>query len=171
MARDYIGHGVRARAQALVTLELGPENDLERIQKLLNEVDHKRFTRLDRALLAKAKERLRSRLGLGPSRPTRVEWSSGRSGRHAQPGPWIAVADWDGACEQARPWRADGTRVLSADFAWQRSLRNASARGSQAPRCGHEPVRQPTSLRRGYTLADTGLLLLAIQNASTGASA
>ena len=56
MARDYIGHGVRARAQALVTLELGPENDLERIQKLLNEVDHKRFTRLDRALLAKAKE-------------------------------------------------------------------------------------------------------------------
>ena len=55
MARDYIGHGVRARAQALVTLELGPENDLERTQKLLNEVDHERFTRLDRALLAKAK--------------------------------------------------------------------------------------------------------------------
>ena len=55
MARDYIGHGVRARAQALVTLELGPENDLERTQKLLNEVDHDRFTRLDRALLAKAK--------------------------------------------------------------------------------------------------------------------
>ena len=25
MARDYIAHGVRARAQALVTLELGPE--------------------------------------------------------------------------------------------------------------------------------------------------
>ena len=24
MARDYIGHGIRARAQDLVTLELGP---------------------------------------------------------------------------------------------------------------------------------------------------
>ena len=58
MARDYIGHGVRARAQALVTLELGPENELERIQKLLNEVDHERFTRLDRALLAKAKDNI-----------------------------------------------------------------------------------------------------------------
>jgi type IV secretory pathway VirD2 relaxase len=58
MARDYIGHGVRARAQALVTLELGPENDLERIQKLLNEVDHERFTRLDRALLSKAKDNI-----------------------------------------------------------------------------------------------------------------
>jgi type IV secretory pathway VirD2 relaxase len=58
MARDYIGHGVRARAQALVTLELGPENELELIQKLLNEVDHERFTRLDRALLAKAKDNI-----------------------------------------------------------------------------------------------------------------
>ena len=35
MARDYIGHGVRARAQGLVTLELGPESELERLQKLI----------------------------------------------------------------------------------------------------------------------------------------
>ena len=39
MARDYIGHGVRARAQGLVTLELGPESELERLQKLMNEVE------------------------------------------------------------------------------------------------------------------------------------
>jgi hypothetical protein len=31
-----------ARAQALVPLEMGPENELERLQKLLNEVDHER---------------------------------------------------------------------------------------------------------------------------------
>jgi type IV secretory pathway VirD2 relaxase len=37
---------------------MGPENELERIQKLLNEVDHERFTRLDRALLAKAKDNI-----------------------------------------------------------------------------------------------------------------
>ena len=55
MARDYISHGVRARAQALVTLELGPESDLERVQKLHNEVSQERLTRLDRALIGRAK--------------------------------------------------------------------------------------------------------------------
>ena len=56
MARDYIFHGVRARAQALVTLELGPENDLERVQKLHNEVTQERLTRLDRALIGRVKD-------------------------------------------------------------------------------------------------------------------
>ena len=56
MARDYIGHGVRARAQALVTLELGPETQLERIQKLIDEVGQERLTRLDRQLMARAKD-------------------------------------------------------------------------------------------------------------------
>ena len=55
MARDYIGHGVRARAQALVTLELGPETQLERIQRLFDEVGQERFTRLDRQLMGRAK--------------------------------------------------------------------------------------------------------------------
>jgi hypothetical protein len=40
IARDYIAHGVRARAQALITLELGPEAEIERIQKLVNAVGH-----------------------------------------------------------------------------------------------------------------------------------
>jgi type IV secretory pathway VirD2 relaxase len=52
MARDYIAHGVRARAQGLITLELGPETDLERTQKLFNETGQERLTRLDRSLLA-----------------------------------------------------------------------------------------------------------------------
>jgi type IV secretory pathway VirD2 relaxase len=56
MARDYIGHGVRARAQSLITLELGPETEIERIQKLFNEVGQERLTRLDRALMARAKD-------------------------------------------------------------------------------------------------------------------
>lgn len=56
MARDYISHGVRARAQALVTLELGPESQLERVQKQFNEVAQERLTRLDHALRARAKE-------------------------------------------------------------------------------------------------------------------
>ena len=56
IARDYIGHGVRARAQALMTLELGPESELERLQKLASEVELERFTRLDHALMARAKD-------------------------------------------------------------------------------------------------------------------
>ena len=58
MARDYIAHGVRARAQALVTLELGPETEVERMQKLFNEVAQERLTRLDRSLLLRAKDRV-----------------------------------------------------------------------------------------------------------------
>ena len=58
MARDYIGHGVRARAQALVTLELGPETQLERIQKLFDEVGQERLTRIDRQLMVRAKDNI-----------------------------------------------------------------------------------------------------------------
>lgn len=58
MARDYISHGVRARAQALVTQELGPETQLERIQKLFDEVGQERLTRLDRQLMARAKDNI-----------------------------------------------------------------------------------------------------------------
>ena len=56
MARDYISHGIRARAQSLITLELGPETQLERMQKQLNEVGQERLTRLDYALRARARE-------------------------------------------------------------------------------------------------------------------
>lgn len=56
MARDYIGHGIRARAQSLVTLELGPETELERMRKQLNEVGQERWTRLDYGLKAHARE-------------------------------------------------------------------------------------------------------------------
>jgi type IV secretory pathway VirD2 relaxase len=56
IARDYISHGVRVRAQALVTLELGPETELERTAKLLNEVEQERFTYIDRTLLSRSKD-------------------------------------------------------------------------------------------------------------------
>jgi type IV secretory pathway VirD2 relaxase len=56
IARDYISHGVRVRAQALVTLELGPETELERTAKLLNEVEQERFTHIDRTLLGRSKD-------------------------------------------------------------------------------------------------------------------
>jgi type IV secretory pathway VirD2 relaxase len=56
MARHYISHGIRHRAQDLVTLELGPEQQFERIIKLANEMKAERFTSLDRGILKDAKE-------------------------------------------------------------------------------------------------------------------
>jgi type IV secretory pathway VirD2 relaxase len=56
MARHYISHGIRHRAQDLVTLELGPEQPLERVIKLANEMKAERFTSLDRGILRDAKE-------------------------------------------------------------------------------------------------------------------
>jgi type IV secretory pathway VirD2 relaxase len=53
MARDYIAYGIRARAQALVTLELGPETEIERLRKLTKEVDQERLTRLDRKIVGR----------------------------------------------------------------------------------------------------------------------
>ena len=58
MARDYISHGVRARAQSLITLELGPETDLEKLRKRYNEVGQERLTALDRSLTARARDNL-----------------------------------------------------------------------------------------------------------------
>jgi len=56
MARDYISHGVRARAQSLITLELGPETELEKLRKRYNEVAQERLTALDRSLTARARQ-------------------------------------------------------------------------------------------------------------------
>ena len=58
MARHYISHGIRHRAQDLVTLELGPEQQFERMIKLANEMKAERFTSLDRGILRDAKEDL-----------------------------------------------------------------------------------------------------------------
>ncbi|MFZ3361099.1 MAG: DUF3363 domain-containing protein, partial [Xanthobacteraceae bacterium] len=57
IAQDYITDGMRLRAQEFVTLELGPETDLELRTKLQAEVSAERFTRIDRAMLAEAQER------------------------------------------------------------------------------------------------------------------
>ena len=51
ISRDYISHGMRARASDLVTLELGPESEFENLRKLEQEVNAERLTRLDRAIL------------------------------------------------------------------------------------------------------------------------
>ncbi len=54
ISRDYIREGLRARAQTLVTLELGPRTDLEIRRGLESQVDAERWTVLDRDLVARA---------------------------------------------------------------------------------------------------------------------
>jgi type IV secretory pathway VirD2 relaxase len=56
IAQDYITDGMRLRAQELATLELGPETDQELRAKLEAEISAERFTRIDRAMIAEAKE-------------------------------------------------------------------------------------------------------------------
>jgi type IV secretory pathway VirD2 relaxase len=56
IARDYMSHGFRERARDLVTLELGPETQIELDRKLQAEMIADRFTRIDQALLRDEKD-------------------------------------------------------------------------------------------------------------------
>ena len=56
ISRDYIREGMRSRAQALVTMELGPRTDLEIRRGLEAEVGAERWTSLDRELARPATE-------------------------------------------------------------------------------------------------------------------
>jgi type IV secretory pathway VirD2 relaxase len=55
VARDYISHGMRGRAQDLVTQELGPRSDLEIRRSLQNQIEAERWTQLDRQLARDAR--------------------------------------------------------------------------------------------------------------------
>jgi type IV secretory pathway VirD2 relaxase len=54
ISRDYIGRGLRARAEQLVTLELGPRSEQEIRRALERQVDADRWTPLDQALARQA---------------------------------------------------------------------------------------------------------------------
>jgi type IV secretory pathway VirD2 relaxase len=56
ISRDYISHGLRARAADRVALELGPRSEREISSALEREVEAERWTGLDRALRAAADE-------------------------------------------------------------------------------------------------------------------
>jgi type IV secretory pathway VirD2 relaxase len=56
ISRDYIGRGLRGRAEERVELELGPRSEREISNALRREVDAERWTSLDRALRGLADE-------------------------------------------------------------------------------------------------------------------
>ncbi|WP_374544377.1 relaxase/mobilization nuclease domain-containing protein [Rhodoblastus sp.] len=55
---DYLANGVRERASELATLELGPVTEIEQRRKLMAEIDQDRLTRIDRAMIAEAEDRI-----------------------------------------------------------------------------------------------------------------
>ncbi|MGA7453144.1 MAG: DUF3363 domain-containing protein, partial [Rhodoplanes sp.] len=77
IAGDYIAHGIRARASEIVTLERGPQTEREVQQKLRQEVDEDRFTRLDATLLKEVNDE-----GLIDLRPGAEQSYLGRANRY-----------------------------------------------------------------------------------------
>jgi type IV secretory pathway VirD2 relaxase len=51
IAREYIAHGFRERASAIVSLDLGPRTDLEIEERLRHDVSQERLTTIDRRLI------------------------------------------------------------------------------------------------------------------------
>jgi type IV secretory pathway VirD2 relaxase len=51
IAREYIAHGFRERASAIVSLDLGPRTDLEIEERLRHDVSQERLTTIDRRLV------------------------------------------------------------------------------------------------------------------------
>lgn len=56
IARDYISHGIRERANELLTLELGPVSEQQIQRGYAREVDQERFTRLDREIVGQTED-------------------------------------------------------------------------------------------------------------------
>jgi len=115
IARDYISHGMRRRASELLTLELGPQTELETLQKLERQVDQDRFTDLDRQLVRSAEEGLVILQASGNRNDKRVQMAL-RSGR-------LRVLERRGLAAEIAPgrWR------LSSNL--ETTLRRAGERG------------------------------------------
>ncbi|WP_425106642.1 DUF3363 domain-containing protein [Ancylobacter sp.] len=77
IAGDYIAHGIRHRASELMTLELGPQTEVDLQNKLRHEVDADRLTRLDRMMIAEQREH-----GVLDLRPDAGESYLVRTNRH-----------------------------------------------------------------------------------------
>lgn len=134
IARDYIGHGLRSRAEELASTELGPKPEHEIVHTLDREVTAERWTRLD-AEIGQAADEL-GVIDLRPERPGPDDPSGRRLmiGRlqhletmglaaEAEPGQWVMA---EGASEKLGELGARGDII--------RTIGNALAdRGQERP--------------------------------------
>lgn len=79
ISRDYIREGLRARAQQIVTLELGPRSDQDIMRSLESQVEAERWTRIDRTLTREATAN-GGVIDLRPARDHR-DWQAVKIGR------------------------------------------------------------------------------------------
>jgi Protein of unknown function (DUF3363) len=122
IARDYISHGLRARAADLITRELGPETAIEAARKLQQDVAVERFTRLDRAILRDAAD---GTLELSAQPARDPVWHATRMGR-------LRTLERMGLAEETAPGRWQIDTELEA------KLRRLGERGDIIKTVHHE---------------------------------
>jgi type IV secretory pathway VirD2 relaxase len=163
IAGDYIAHGIRARASDLVTLQLGRQTEVEVQQKLGREVNHDRFTRLDRTLLNEAKDGIVD-LRISPGQSYLV-----RANRHLLIGRLqrleaIELAEpvepgvWELSPRLERSLKQLGQRIDTINLMHKALGDEAAERGALQFMVHHEMPRSPiTGHLRGKGLAGDGL--------------
>jgi type IV secretory pathway VirD2 relaxase len=95
ISRDYFSHAMRARAEELVTIELGHKNEREIRSELEREVLAERWTRLDRAIARQADDTGLIDLRPAPDEPTDRELRRLMIGRLQRLERW-SLAESDG---------------------------------------------------------------------------
>jgi type IV secretory pathway VirD2 relaxase len=141
IARNYIGHGLRARAADLITRELGPETEIEAVRKLQQEVTADRFTRLDRMIQRDAPN---GALEFNAHPTTDSVWHTARVGR-------LRTLERMGLAEEAGPgnWRIDA--------GLEAKLRRMGERGDIVKTMHRELAAAGLSRAAGnYTIFDPG---------------
>ena len=110
ISRDYIAHGLRARARDLVTRELGPRTEQDIGRSLARDVTSDRWTRLDRLIVHEA-ARSDGRLDVRPGADRASSWRALKIAR-------LETLQDLGVATLERPWRwrlaADAETTLKA---------------------------------------------------------
>jgi type IV secretory pathway VirD2 relaxase len=133
ISRDYIGRGLRGRAEERVELELGPRSEREISNALRREVDAERWTSLDRALRDLADERA----GVADLRPNATgpdsEFRRLMTGR-AMKLERMGLAEETGpGCWTLKPSIEDTLRDLAIRGDIIKTMHRAMADGARAP--------------------------------------
>lgn len=146
IARDYIAHGMRARASNLVSLELGPRTDRDIQATLDRQIDQERWTKLDRVIAGEVADMdgvLDLRLFPGETRDALATAKLGRMRALERLGlanP-LGPTQWQLAKDAEQRLRALGERndIIKrmhrelAQKGWERSVESFALSGESAP--------------------------------------
>ena len=145
IAREYLSHGLRARASELVDLDLGPRTDFEIEAALKNEVEQERFTSLDRDLLKQADADLQ--VAAAARDPFRQTLRAGRLKKlerlglvvELRPGQWQLSSELEKTLRQIGE-RGDIIKTLHRELTERRTPRDLSAYAIYDPEDGNKLI-------------------------------